>query len=179
MTQSPKSAVEYCYNKNKRNSSGIVEDANLHWYLPAIDEIQDIASVCYGEFEGVFQNNFYWSSQPAYVLSNWNIDYLGNHTGKLYYDNVNYARATKAIIDNLGNFTYEPSRMTASNENWTFYNRENVGSFWNPEYVYPEPTIKPATSTTTDHGYKSRTAVADHCRIRAVYRSGTGTIPTN
>ena len=178
LTQSPKSAVEYCYNKNKRNSSGIVEDANLHWYLPAIDEIQDIASVCYGEFEGVFQNNFYWSSQPAYVLSNWNIDYLGNHTGKLYYDNVNYARATKAIIDNLGNFTYEPSRMTASNENWTFYNRENVGSFWNPEYVYPEPTIKPATSTTTDHGYKSRTAVADHCRIRAVYRSGTGTKPT-
>lgn len=31
------SAVEYCYNKNKRNAAGIVSE--IKWYLPAIDEI--------------------------------------------------------------------------------------------------------------------------------------------
>ena len=168
LSESPKSAVEYCYNKNRRNATGIVEDKDLKWYLPAIDEVQDIASVCYGEFDGVFQNNYYWSSQPAYMLANWTstIYWLGfiplSGSGKLYHDNKNYARATRAIVDNLGNFTYEPSRMTASNEQWTFYEDR-------------DPKVVDATSTTTDLGYKSRTAEKDYCRIRAVYRSGTGT----
>ena len=168
LSQSPKSAVEYCYNKNKRNVDGIVDDANLKWYLPAIDEIQDIAAACYGEFEGVFQENFYWSSQPAYMLANWSatIYWLGfiplSGSGKLYHDNINYARATsaKAIGDN--NFTYEPSGMTASNEQWTFYEND-------------DPKTVDATSTTVDPGYKPRRATKpeDLCRIRAVYRSGT------
>lgn len=167
LSASPKSAVEYCYNKNKRNENGIVDDANLKWYLPAIDEIQDIASQCYGEFDGVFQKNFYWSSQPAYQLANWQYrGWFSTYSGRLFYDNKTYARATRAIIDTNGDFTYEPSGMTASNESWILY-RDDV------------PNITPATSVTTDLGYKSRTAVADYCRIRAVYRSGTGTRPTN
>ena len=173
LTQSPKSAVEYCYNKNKRNSSGIVENTDLHWYLPAIDEIQDIASMCYGEFEGVFQNNFYWSSQPAYQLAEWDatVYFLGfiplSGNGYLYYDNLNYARATRAIIDNVGNFTYEPSGMTETNEHWQLYDGRDPSITTNNQRV------------VRDLGYKSRTAVADHCRIRAVYRSGTGTKPND
>ena len=175
LTQSPKSAVEYCYNKNRRNgTTGLVDADNLKWYLPAIDEIQDIASVCYGEFEGVFQKNFYWSSQPAYNLTEW---YYQEQTyifgwqnfasGDLYSDNTNYARATRAIIDNVGNFTYEPSGMTQTSQTLRFRRGQNA---------VPESTGK---TNKYDLGYKSRTAVADHCRIRAVYRSGTGTKPTN
>ena len=163
LSQSPKSAVEYCYNKNKRNEKGIVDDANLKWYLPAIDEIQDIASVCFGDFDGVFQENFYWSSQPAYQLANWQYrGWLTTYKGRLFYDNKAYARATCAIVDNLGDFTYEASGMTASNESWTLYQND-------------EPAITPATSVTTDPGYKPRIATKpeDLCRIRAVYRSGT------
>lgn len=168
LTQSPKSAVEYCYNKNKRNgTTGLVDTDNLKWYLPAIDEIQDIASMCYGEFEGVFQNNFYWSSQPAYQLADWTYrGWLSSYKGRLYYDNKFYARATRAIIDNVGNFTYEPSGMTSTNEHWQLY-RDDV----------PSITTN-SNSIVRDLGYKSRTAAADHCRIRAVYRSGTGTKPT-
>ena len=167
LSESPKSAVEYCYNKNKRNNSGIVTETDLKWYLPAIDEIQDITSAAYGEFDGVFQENFYWSSQPAYKMASWKstIYWLGfiplSGSGYLYYDNVNYARATSAKATGANDFTYEPSRMTASNESWTFY--ENS-----------DPTIVAATSTTTDAGYKSRTNVKDYCRVRAVYRSGVG-----
>lgn len=170
LTQSPKSAVEYCYNKNKRNSeTGLVDADDLKWYLPAIDEIQDIASVCYGEFEGVFQNNFYWSSQPAYQLAEWDatVWYFLSGNGYLYYDNLNYARATRAIIDNVGNFTYEPSGMTETNEHWQLYDGKDPSITTNNQRV------------VRDLGYKSRTAVADHCRIRAVYRSGTGTRPNN
>lgn len=164
LNQSPKSAVEYCYNKNKRNANtGLVEDKDLHWYLPAIDEIQDIASVCYGEFEGVFQNNYYWASQPAYQLAEWDatVYYILSGSGILYHDNINYARATRAIIDKTGNFTYEPSGMTATNEHWQIYDNKD------PDITTNKNTI------ARDGGYKSRTAVADYCRIRAVYRSGT------
>ncbi len=172
LNQSPNSAVEYCYHKNKRNATtGLVDNADLHWYLPAIDEIQDIAAQCYGEFEGVFQNNFYWSSQPAYKLTEWYYQenifiWVTLGSGNLYYDNTNYARATRAIIDNVGNFTYEPSRMTQTSEQLRFRRNQNA---------VPESTNK---SNQYDLGYKSRTAAADHCRIRAVYRSGTGTRPT-
>lgn len=170
LSESPKSAVEYCYNKNKRNSSGVVADKDFKWYLPAIDEIQDIAAAAYGEFEGVFQQNFYWSSQPAYKMANWKstIYFWGfiplPGSGYLYYDNKDYARATSAKAIGANDFTYEPSRMTASNESWIFY--ENS-----------DPQVTDATSTTTDPGYKPRIATKpdDLCRVRAVYRSGVGT----
>ena len=40
----PQSAVEYCGNKNKRNSDGTIDYDNMTWYLPAIDEIEDICT---------------------------------------------------------------------------------------------------------------------------------------
>lgn len=73
----PQSAVEYCVNKNKRNSDGSIDYDNMTWYLPAIDEIEDICKGGYSEFE-VFQDKYYWSSQPAYKIGK--MDYVAKIT---------------------------------------------------------------------------------------------------
>ncbi|MBQ9722929.1 MAG: DUF4906 domain-containing protein [Bacteroidales bacterium] len=116
LNEKPKSAVEYCYNKNKRNKDGSV--ASSDWYLPAIHEMEDIMVGAYDAFDGVFQAQDYWSSQPsyhycyffmsqsfgiliwAYTVAGW-ADY--------YMDNINYARSTKATYgydEETGNYKY-------------------------------------------------------------------------
>lgn len=107
------SAVEYCLNKNKRdNSNGTITTSTMTWYLPAIDEIEDITSGGYGEFE-VFQDKLYWSSQPSFKRykatfegtyqsrAGANLSY-GHVTvdGAYYIDNTLRARATKTYITN-------------------------------------------------------------------------------
>lgn len=112
----PRSAIEYCYNKNKRNASGEVESMN--WYLPAIDEMEEIAIGGYGVFVE-FQNKYYWSCQPAYIQSRAHYHNLADEKGSYYtddygyyyvqkgegkpadrqvYDGPGYARATKVIF---------------------------------------------------------------------------------
>lgn len=104
----PKSAIEYCYNKNKRNADGLVawyengvnNADNLVWYLPAIDEIENIMMGAYSSFIE-FQDKYYWSSQPAfyrgyghyfsYALANEHADY--------YFDDVTSARSTKVVYN--------------------------------------------------------------------------------
>ena len=121
LNQNTESVVEYCYNKNKRNSDGKVvyqyntdqtarepyphkeyysvqetyliifkrnryyeitwdynaltkhtythtNSDNLKWFAPAIDELEDIVEngVSIDFFREVFEENLYWSSQPAY-----------------------------------------------------------------------------------------------------------------
>lgn len=91
LDEQPSSAIEYCLNKNKSGAS-------MEWYLPAIDEIEDIMTAEYGAFDGVFQNNFYWSSQPAFYKN-----YCYKEAGFLvvgaraeyYLDDTARARATK------------------------------------------------------------------------------------
>lgn len=113
--QNPKSAIEYCYNKNKRNADGHViwqntngtyNQTQYNWYMPSINEIEDIMMSSYGQ--GLytyarfidFQNKFYWSSQPAFIRN------VGHYvspendvTGEYYYDNKDNARATKVSYD--------------------------------------------------------------------------------
>ena len=102
LSKDPKSAVEYCLNKNKRDvSTGLVTTPT--WYLPAIDEMEEIAIGGYSDFE-VFQGKLYWSSQPAYKKYDINYYYLGSfsnaHYKSLYMmDNVNRARATKVVYE--------------------------------------------------------------------------------
>ena len=127
LAQSAGSVIEYCYNKNKRNADGSI--STIHWYAPAIDEIEDITYSAYNTFS-VFQDKFYWSCQPSYnvnrvTLNGYNMvvqtdtytDYIepgkidtyekteqstpfdGN--GKYQTDDLHRARATK--IDNDGN----------------------------------------------------------------------------
>ena len=125
LTEDAESALSYCYNKNKRdadgnvctiNGDGSVNSQNLKWYLPSIDEVEDIAKGAYGEFDRVFQGNLYWSRQPAYHQNKLIIDlYRGSYTGffnwqwydsgsdftgPFYEDDVNRARATRALTVN-------------------------------------------------------------------------------
>ena len=182
LNASPKSAVEYCYNKNKRGADGLVPDANNKWYLPAIDEIQEICTGAYDHFDGVFQKNFYWSSQPAYMKAKYKatgyIDLVLfkipiTGYGFLYHDNINFARSTNAIANN-GEFddnSYSKSGMEVRDNNRMENrpNNETVDEYWTLEQG-KDPGIKQATGElNTDPGYKSRTT--DMCRIRAVYRS--------
>ena len=123
--EEPKSAIEYCYNKNKRNINGEVVD--VQWYLPAIDEMEDIVMSTYTS-EGSthntysrfleFQEKFYWSCQPAYKsnLAHYAGTWLGVFTrfdekGNLYYDHVNHARATSVSYKD-GNYSPKTSGTT-------------------------------------------------------------------
>ena len=104
LDEDPKSAIAYCYNKNKRNANGSVDE--IKWYLPAIDEIEDIAEAAYQEFDGVFQKNMYWSCQPSYLRydTDWTITIQllwetqkTDMSGPYFIDNKNRARATRAL----------------------------------------------------------------------------------
>lgn len=93
------SAVEYCYSRNKRNSDGTVD---VKWYLPSADELEDFIVPAYSTFEE-FQDNYYWTSQPAYVRNVFYYEYfrlIGNddtYAFTIYEDNIEYARATKVV----------------------------------------------------------------------------------
>lgn len=103
MDQQARGAVEYCYNRNKRNSDGSIP--KILWYLPSADELEDFIVPAYSSFEE-FQDNYYWTSQPAYIR---NVYYYedGSNTFPfiVYDDNPEYARATKVVAK--GNDTYE------------------------------------------------------------------------
>lgn len=108
LDESARGAVEYCYNRNKRNEEGYV--AEVEWYLPAADELEDFIVGGYASFKE-FQDNYYWTSQPAYIR---NIFYyelkekyaliftrtVDAYSFTVYKDNPDYARATK-VNDNL------------------------------------------------------------------------------
>ena len=103
MDQQPSGAVEYCYNRNKRNSDGSI--SKILWYIPSADELEDFIVPAYASFKE-FQDNYYWTSQPAYIR---NVYYYedGSNTFPfiVYDDNPEYARATKVVAK--GNNVYE------------------------------------------------------------------------
>lgn len=85
----PQSAVEYCYNRNKRNAEGKVD--KVEWYLPASNEMEDIIVGGFSRFEE-FQDKYYWSSQPAYVRNyayneRW-VLWTWTYHGTFYYDEI-------------------------------------------------------------------------------------------
>ncbi len=117
LNDSPESAIEYCLNKNLRNTSGLIDDRS--WYLPAIDEMEQIMVGGYSEFD-VFQDKFYWSSQPAFhknhflYNTNWFASLVGGSNSDVwcdyYIENSQSARATSALlsgVDEDGNPIYE------------------------------------------------------------------------
>lgn len=114
--ENPNSAIEYCFNKNKRNGNGEVVDTL--WYLPASDEIEDIVmskyngNNTYTRFQE-FQEKFYWSCQPAYIrnYAHYYSGVIADANGVYFHDDTNYARATKVIYSS-GEFTYEESGAT-------------------------------------------------------------------
>ena len=118
LDETPKSAYAYCYNRNKRNANGVVE--KIEWYLPAIDEIEDVVEWGYGDFDVQFQGNMYWSCQPSYSTIDIQFEYWEKGSifgsfkqyddiiGAYYIDDTSRARATKALKEG-GVFSGVPS----------------------------------------------------------------------
>ena len=94
MEDQARGAVEYCYNRNKRNSDGSI--AKVEWYLPAADELEDIIVAGFSKFQE-FQDNYYWTSQPAYIRNIFYYEDGGIASPTVYDDNTGYARATKVV----------------------------------------------------------------------------------
>lgn len=106
LDEQPKSAIEYCYNKNKRNNKGQVvwstgtntyDQSQLNWYLPAIDEMEDIVMSTYGSGQNTFarflefQSQDYWSCQPAYIQNYAHLSWawgIFTYWGNFYFDDI-------------------------------------------------------------------------------------------
>lgn len=189
LIEDPQSAFAYCYHKNKRNTNGNVEEQK--WFLPAIDEIEDIAEGAYDEFDRVFQKNKYWSCQPAYELREMNLSILqkkllssgynteGSLNGNYFIDKKDRARATSIEIK-IENGVQIPVNINSSAPgkygtqygqavfNWllTQYDESNskLTTFTNAN-----PAIMESDYAKVP-GNLPRTQI---CRIRAVYRSGS------
>lgn len=135
--------MEYCVNKNKRNSDGTIDYDNMTWYLPAIDEIEDICIGGYSEFE-VFQDKYYWSSQPAYRIGK--MDYVAKVTAK---PACSWRREEEEDISDGPDY-------------YPCYNGHNVS------YTTTQATITWSASTHYyDEGNQPRDAVN---RVRCVYK---------
>lgn len=109
MADQASGAVEYCYSRNKRNSDGTVD---VKWYLPSADELEEFIVPAYSKFEE-FQDNYYWTSQPAYIRNAFYYEYRttrqnawfpgdpeDTYAFRVYEDNPNCARATKVTYVN-------------------------------------------------------------------------------
>ena len=174
MGEQAQSAVEYCYNRNKRNRDGTVD---VQWYLPAADELEDFIVAAYSSFKE-FQDNYYWTSQPAYIR---NAFYYEYHNGsrssaaedayafKSYEDNTEYARATKVVYRD-GKYDYAPSGLNetpsdgghAMDDGCISKNAKSLGYFnvmygwyrweeWSWSSWRDEPKTETKTMQTDDH----------------------------
>ena len=122
--QQARSAVQYCYSRNKRNPDGTVD---VKWYLPSADELEDFIVAAYSDFKE-FQDNYYWTSQPAYIRNAFYYEYYnGSQNDRnredtyvfiVYEDNKTHARATKVAYIN-GKYDYVPSSLNITSENAT------------------------------------------------------------
>ena len=172
LTDDPQSAFAYCYNKNKRNSSGVVESQK--WFLPAIDEIEEIALGAYDEFDKVFQNKKYWSCQPAY---NRNRLYAAVSDGAIaadyFTDNIFRARATSVYTTN--GTSYTPLSSEAPNK--YAIEKTGTGKITYQWLIIPTGitfSLTDTKNTITENEYpEGNLPRTESCRIRAVYRSGT------
>lgn len=186
---SPESAIEYCLNKNKRNDDGSIALNNIKWYMPAIDEIEDITSGGYGDFD-VFQDKLYWSSQPAY--KKFKVEFNGTYSsalgstkasataeGAYFEDNTNRARATKTKM----NGTARENVNSATNTNGSEYiwgTMKYTHSFKVTWYLITStiseetfestpPEYNPGNDATFDEGNCPRTGKKN--RVRCVYKT--------
>lgn len=129
----------------------------MTWYLPAIGELQHIMSAAYTKFD-MFQDNRYWSSQTSYRIGHFiYYKYLGLGTpaqGDYLYEDINWARATKAIYEGNNIYTYEPSEVQGISKTWSGHFFDQAGSF--SDEVAP---------TSRDTGNRQR---SDINRVRAV-----------
>ena len=160
MAEQARGAVEYCYNRNKRNSDGSI--AKVEWYLPAADELEDIIVAGFSKFQE-FQDNYYWTSQPAYIRNIFYYESGGSWNKTIasptvYDDNTEYARATKVVRQD-GEFVYAKSGL--DEEPTPLVNRTqdgytNLGYFYQMHYWKGSSDygpVKEGTQTAGDERY--------------------------
>jgi hypothetical protein len=180
LTEDPQSAFAYCYHKNKRNSSGVVETQK--WFLPAIDEIEDIALGAYEEFDRVFQNKEYWSCQPAYNYNTLRINPGGKTAGQtnsnfvwfegeFYSDNTSRARSTSVYATSATDYTTIESGLPANVPAGHLAATANEDGTVSSSYSAGDVNYDSDNFTTGE--YRGNSSRGESCRIRAVYRSGT------
>ena len=177
--QSVESAIEYCLNKNKRNSDGTININAIRWYLPSIDEIEEITMGGYSDFE-VFQDKYYWSSQPSYkgisieydvtcwtTNAHW-AEMTGSSNGIFYKDNVHRARATKVYSDQNNVFHNEYSGTTGTYGRLTIYHEGIYNKLPDPSYTLSEDGDDKAVY---QNGNMPRTGNNSINRVRCVYKA--------
>ena len=144
LNELPSGAAEYCYNKNKRQDgeNGTLRDKDVRWFLPTTSELEYALETHYGNFE-VFQDKWYWSSNPGAKWNPWN----GGDNG----ENDEYARATRIKED--------PYNESGEAENGFVHYKSN------PDYIYvPDGSVYPGCKDVG--GYAERSI---RFRIRAAY----------
>lgn len=129
----PSGAAEYCYNKNMRNEEGHV--VNVEWYLPTISELEYAIDKYYGIYK-VFQNKWYWSSNPGAIG-----DPYAGYTGNADEDKSR-ARATKSVFSG-GKYDHAVSAANEKYEDGTGgsayrSNKFRVRAAYIPEGVKPD-----------------------------------------
>lgn len=152
LDQEPRSAIEYCYNKNKRNNKGQVawtgNSDNLKWYLPAIDEMEDIVMSEYGGGQQTyarfieFQEQDYWSCQPSYIQNyahmRWTLLFIPlDYWGAFYYDD--YGQTSYDIDHNTDRKDVGSARSTSVSYNNGY---SSTPSGTNGYYSYYDATSK-------------------------------------
>lgn len=143
MAEQASGAVEYCYNRNKRKPDGSI--AEVVWYLPSADELEDFIVPAYNSYKE-FQDNYYWTSQPAYVRNVFYYEYFrligsdDTYAFIIYEDNTEYARATKIVRENgefepaLSGLNPTPNPMVDNRAKRGETNATNLGYFYMMRY---------------------------------------------
>lgn len=154
LNDKPRGAAEYCYNKNKRNESTKRVDA-CHWFQPCISEMEQAMTKYYGTFH-VFQNEWYWSSNPGPWGENGgstaNLTWTGEEPYYARAVKMNYAPGTQgADANGYVHATSEADKPYAKDENGK----------WDTPY-----TGTMGVSQEGEGGYARRNLVF---RIRAAY----------
>lgn len=102
LNDKPRGAAEYCYNKNKRDENGSVPETR--WYLPTISELEYAIEKYYGTFS-VFQDKWYWSSNPGASYNDMSEDSKYARATKVRYDGgdwVHYQSSANHPYPNVG-----------------------------------------------------------------------------
>ena len=186
LAETANSAVEYCYNRNKRDANGNV--VKVEWYLPSADELEDFIVPAYSTFEE-FQDNYYWTSQPAYVRNAFYYEYydgsksnsnrVDTYVFVTYEDNKTHARATKVVYNN-SKYDYVLSGLNRTSENATIDCNSPIckDTYFNVMYGWYRWTswsLFQGTQTHTDEKLGDKAMTADEHFNEYIDGRSTGT----
>ena len=188
LAETANSAVEYCYNRNKRQPDGTIKEEDIVWYLPSADELEDFIVPAYSTFEE-FQDNYYWTSQPAYIRNAFYYEYydgsksnsnrVDTYVFVTYEDNKTHARATKVVYNN-SKYDYVPSGLNRTSENGTFDCNSPIckDTYFNVMYGWYRWTswsLFQGTQTHTDEKLGDKAMTADEHYNEYIDGRSTGT----